>query len=177
MQLRRRIAKLGIGMWLSKVNIKSVYQIVPIHQKDHLPLGMMWNGSLFIDCVLPFGLHSTPRIFTAIADVLQWRAKLEGISRILHYLDDFLVISEAGSDEGGRNLQALLTLFDKLRVPVATDKVEGPVTRIALLGIELDSEQMVLRLPEDKLWALSNGAEWLGKTSCTIRGLHLIGKL
>ena len=97
----------------------------------------------------------------------------------LHYLDDFLVISEAVSDEGSRNLQALLALLDRLGVPVATDKIEGSVIRITFLGIELDSEQMVLRLPEDKLQALRvMVAEWLGKMSSTIRDLQsLIGKL
>ena len=105
-------------------------RIVPVHPEDCLLLGMMWNGSLFIDCMLPFGLRSAPRIFTAIADVLEWRAKFEGVSRVLHYLDNFLIISEAGPDEGSRDLQALLILFNGLRVPVATDKVEGPTTCI-----------------------------------------------
>ena len=166
-------------MRLSKVDIKSAYRIVPIHPEDRLLLGMMWNGSLFIDCVLPFGLRFAPRIFTAIADVLEWRVKFESISRILHCLDDFLIISKAGSDEGNRNLQALLALFDRLGVPVAIDKVEGPVTCITFLGIELDSEQMVLRLPEYKLQALRvMAAEWLRKKSCTIQDLQsLIGKL
>lgn len=99
--------------------------------------------------------------------------------RILHYLDDFLIISEAGSDEGTRNLHALLALFDRLRVPVATDKVEGPAMCITFLGIELDSEQMIMRLPEDKLQALKVMiAEWLGKKSSTVRDLQsLVGKL
>ena len=50
-----------------------------------------------MDCALPFGLRSAPRIFTAIADVLEWRAKFEGIPTIMHYLEDFLIISPSPS--------------------------------------------------------------------------------
>ena len=70
-EVARRIARLGVGSQLSKVDIKSAYRIVPVHPEDRLLLGIMWNGSLFIDCMLPFGLRSAPRIFTAIADVLE----------------------------------------------------------------------------------------------------------
>ena len=43
-----------------------------------------------------------------IADILEGRAKFEGISRILHCLDDYLIISEVGLHKGSENLQALL---------------------------------------------------------------------
>ena len=61
----RRIARLGVGSQLSKVDIKSAYRIVPVHPDDRQLLGMMWNGSLFIDCVLPFWLtFSTPDFYS-----------------------------------------------------------------------------------------------------------------
>jgi len=65
---------------------------------------MMWEGNLFVDCALLFGLRSAPRIFTAIADVLEWRAKFEGIPRIMHYLEGYLIISPPCSEEGSRHL-------------------------------------------------------------------------
>ena len=74
---------------MAKVEIKSAYHIVPVHPDDHPLLGMMWEGNLFVDSALPFGLRLAPRIFTAKADVLEWREKFKGIPTIMHYLDDF----------------------------------------------------------------------------------------
>ena len=64
--------------------------MVPLHPDDCLLLGMQWEHNLYVEIVdetLPFGLRSTPRIFTAIADALQWRARFQGSEHILHYLD------------------------------------------------------------------------------------------
>ena len=43
-----------------------------------------------------------------IADILEGRAKFEGVSRILHCLDDYLIISEVELHKGSENLQELL---------------------------------------------------------------------
>lgn len=51
---------LGKDAELAKLEIASEYQIVPAHAEDHLLLGMKWNGEMFVDSTLPFGLLSTP---------------------------------------------------------------------------------------------------------------------
>jgi len=180
----REISRLGTGAILAKVDVKSAYRIIPVHPDDRPLLGMMWDGNLFIDCALPFGLRSAPRIFSAVADVLEWRAIFEGIPFVLHYLDDFLIISQPGSGEGSRHLQSLLALFERLRVPVAPEKVEGPTTKLTFLGIEIDSELMILRLPHQKLRDLRIlVTEWLekmsdDKPSCSVKDLQsLVGSL
>ena len=33
---------------------------------------MRWKGMLFVDTVLPFGLRLDPKIFTAVANALEW---------------------------------------------------------------------------------------------------------
>ena len=66
------IVSKGKGTYLAKVDIQSAYRIVPVHPEDRPLLGMSWEGSLYFDAVLPFGLCSAPKIFTAIADALQW---------------------------------------------------------------------------------------------------------
>ena len=39
---------------------------------DRHLLGMQWDGKLYVDTALPFGLHLAPKIFTALADGLMW---------------------------------------------------------------------------------------------------------
>ena len=40
----------------------------------------------YLDKVLPFGLRSTPLIFLAIADALQWIIQAQGVEFLFHYL-------------------------------------------------------------------------------------------
>ena len=50
------VQRLWQGAQLAKVDIRSAYRIVPVHPDDRPRLGMMWEGTLYIDTALPFGL-------------------------------------------------------------------------------------------------------------------------
>ena len=73
----------------------------------------------------------------------------------------------------------LACLFDRLRVPVASDKVEGPSTCLKFLGIQIDTQWRCLRLPQDKLADLKQlVSNWIEKKSCSLADLQsLVGKL
>jgi hypothetical protein len=62
---------------MAKIDIKSAYRTIPVHPDDRALLGMVWNGQLFIDTTLPFGLRSAPIIFTAVADAAEWAIRQE----------------------------------------------------------------------------------------------------
>ena len=121
----RKIVALGPGCKLAKVDIRQAYRIVPVHPEDRLLLGMLWEGGLFVDTALPFGLCSAPKIFTAVADALEWVAKQEGVDLIMHYLDDYLLLAPPGSVRGEEDLQVLLGIFERLHIPVAQEKLES----------------------------------------------------
>ena len=53
----------GKGSYLVKADIQEAYRMVPVHLEDQHLLGVKWNGAVFIDKVLPFGLRSAPKIF------------------------------------------------------------------------------------------------------------------
>ena len=67
----RAIERTGAGAILAKVDIKSAYCMIPIHQEDRPLLGMTCEGALYVDAALPFWLRSAPKIFTSIADALE----------------------------------------------------------------------------------------------------------
>ena len=100
-------------------------------------------------------------------------------SIVLHYLDDFLIISTPNLAHCHHELQQVLSIFDHLQVPVATEKLEGPATKLTFLGIELDTSLMTKRLPSTKLTELKTTlASWLGKKYCLTKELQsLTGKL
>ena len=64
-------AEICASTLLSKLDIKNAYRTVPVHPEDRPLLGNKWQGKLFIDTVLQFGLRSAPKIFNAIADALE----------------------------------------------------------------------------------------------------------
>lgn len=72
-------ANLGRGALLAKIDLKSAYRAVPVHPQDRWLLAMRWKNKTFIDCMLPFGLRSAPKIFTALADALQWVMEQAGV--------------------------------------------------------------------------------------------------
>ena len=54
-------------------------------------------------CV-PFGLRSAPKLFNIAADLSQWIAEHNGMTPLLHYLDDFLTIGPSQSNACQQNL-------------------------------------------------------------------------
>ena len=120
-------------------------------------LRIKWEGSLYVDTTLPFGLRSAPKIFSAIVDAVEWIVKQAGVRFVIHYLDDFLLIETPDTDECEKGVRTLLEVFHRLGLPVAEGKLEGPDVRLTFLGFEVDSCAMELRLPEDKLNRSSRG--------------------
>lgn len=69
------IRKTGRLPSLGKINIKQAYHNVPVSLGNRTYLGMRWDGQVFMDRVLLFGIPSASLIFTTIADALQWAIK------------------------------------------------------------------------------------------------------
>ncbi|XP_041346996.1 uncharacterized protein LOC121366736 [Gigantopelta aegis] len=70
---------------------------------------------------------------------------------MIHYLDDFLFV---GSNNSNHCQQALYTFFNlcsRLGVPIAEDKTEGPQEVICFLGLEIDTVNMLIKVPMEKV--------------------------
>ena len=166
---------------MAKVDVKSAYRLIPVHPSDRSLLGMQWEGQLYVDAVLPFGVRSAPKVFTAVADALQWLMMKEGVQYVAHYfiLDDFLFMGAPASSECSQAVDKAKKLCEKLGVLLAKEKSVGPSTVISFLGIEIGSTLMQLQLPKPKitklLELLSTGR---GRKRCTRKELEsLIGHL
>lgn len=85
-------------------------------------------------------------IFNAVADALAFIIKRKGEGWLEHYLDDFVVLGPPNSDKCRSDLKVALETCGELCMPVAEEKTMGPATVLALLGVELDSELLQLRL-------------------------------
>ncbi|KAJ1137257.1 hypothetical protein NDU88_003670 [Pleurodeles waltl] len=98
---------------------------------------------------------------------------------VVHNLDDFLLMGPTGSMACGKALLGFQQLARALGLPLATDKTEGPSTRITFLGIEIDSQTGMCRLPADKVMAFKASIEsYLAGRKVTLRQLQvLVGQL
>ena len=132
-------ATLGRGALIAKLDVESAYRIVPVHPDDRPLLGVQWRGAIYIDAMLPFGLRSAPKIFTAIADALEWVMRRAGIQLVWHYIDDFVFCGPPASPKCARALDTALATCRELGVPIAPHKVEGPATDVTVLGIRIDT--------------------------------------
>ena len=174
------ISELGPQAHLAKIDIAHAYRNIPVHPTDRHLLGMQWSNQLFVDTVLPFGLRSAPKIFCAVSDALEWILFKRGISSCLHYIDDFITFGRANSSQCEQNLHLITTTCEELGVPLQVEKIEGPACVMTFLGIEFDTENMIMRLPDDKRCHLQQLLDnWL-KTKRAARKrevLSLIGEL
>ena len=172
-----KIVDMGPYTFLAKLDIKNAFTICPVRKDQWVLLGFKWDNRFYLFPILPFGLRSSPYIFNSLADLICWIINNYGCNA-LHYLDDF-IMAHLGRERCGLFLQKAIDLFKDLGVPLAENKIEGPVQVIKYLGIIIDVTRMEIRLPEDKLLKILNLIKlWLGKKVCKKRGLlSLIGLL
>ena len=89
--------------WPSSISSRLI-RFVPVHPEDRWLLGMQREEHTLVDGALPLGLRSVPKIFTALADALQWIMEREGVSIVVHNLDEFLFLGPPDSPVCTQNL-------------------------------------------------------------------------
>ena len=124
--------------------------MVPVHPVDRELLGMSWNDQTFIDSAA-FWASLSPKIFMAAADALLQILQEQEILPILHYLDDFLLFGRPGTSDCQEGLHTAMRVCCRLGMPIAEQKMESPTQALTFLGIEVDTKEMKVRLPADKL--------------------------
>ena len=157
---------------MAEMDIRQAHRNIPVHPHDWPLLGMHWQGDVFADATLPFGLRSAPLIFSVIADAAQWVMERKSVQWVAHYVDNLITIGVPGSKDCASNVLLMHSLCEQLGLPVEPEKDEGPTTTLSFLGIELDSNAMEVRLPEQKLIRLHKLLiSWRSHKACKKRGL------
>lgn len=107
---------------------------------------MQWSEQLYMDTVFPFRLQTASKI-CIISDSLL-------VKRRVCLLDD-LTFGLAKTPQCKDNLNLILRTCQELGVSLSyvlsIKKIEGPSLRLTFLGIELNTQEMTTKLPEEKL--------------------------
>lgn len=174
------VKRAGTGAWLAKADIESAFRLLPIHPDCHHLLGCALDGSFYVDLCLPMGCSISCSYFEKFSSFLEWVVRRRANSKgLVHYLDDFLCVGPAVSDECQHVLETLEEVAAEFGVPFAPEKTVGPVTCLCFLGLEIDTLVGECRLPADKLVDLRS---WVDRLQCrrkaTVREIQsLLGKL
>lgn len=173
------LQELGPNCKLCKMDLKNAFRLLPVNPNDFQLLGFKFNDQFYFDKSLPFGCAISCHCFEKFATFLEFAVKRRMDSgKLLHYLDDFL-----GGDTSHTACERLMQVFRnfmaELNVPLAEEKTEGPTEVLCFLGLELDSIQMVVRIPKEKQDELLHKIEFvLSKEKVTLKQMQsLIGSL
>lgn len=174
------IKQVGKGALLAKIDIENAYKQISIHPSDFELLGFMINNQYYYDKTLPFGLSYSCNLFEKFSTALQWILTTKfGVQHCVHMLDDFLFIGAPSSPECYSSLLAFYVLAKDIGLPIKSEKTVYPTTILTFLGLELDTVQFQVRLPNDKLIQLqSEIKKFQNRHSVTLQELQsLIGML
>jgi hypothetical protein len=125
------------GYWGATVDLKDAYLHVSVHHQSRKCLRFCIAGQSFEFKVLPFGLSTSPRVFTRVVKVVAEFLRPRGYV-IFMYLDDFLVVNP--SREGlQKDLRDICSLLRRLGFLLNEKKsVLIPSQQVQFLGATLD---------------------------------------
>lgn len=136
--------------FMCKIDLKDAYFCIPIHQTHRKYLRFTWGGQLLQYTSLPFGLAAGPRLFTKVMKPIIAFLRRLGI-RLVIYLDDILLLNQ--TKEGlMKDRDSLIWLLHNLGWLINWKKsVLEPTQTIEFLGLKVDSVEMSVYLPQDKI--------------------------
>ena len=97
--LRTILESIVTPAWGASLDLRDAYLHVPIRPEDRKFLRFMYNSVMYEFATLPFGLSTSPRVFTRVVKTIGAALQRRGVM-IFMYLDDWLVVgpSRAATD-------------------------------------------------------------------------------
>lgn len=164
--------------WFARIDLRDAFLSIPLHERSQPFLAFQWKQTTFCWTRLPFGLKTSPRVFTKLMKPVVACLRREGIMVVV-YLDDFLLIADSIS-AATAHVARSIDLLQRLGYTVNFDKSAlVPSQRVTFLGYNIDSTSMLLSVPDvkrdqikEELLSLSS------RTTITRRTLsRMLGKL
>ena len=94
--LQSIILSLQPNDWVVSIDLKDAYFHIPIHPEHYKYLRFAIGNQCFQYKVLPFGLTTSPRVFTKVLAPVMGFLRQKGV-QVYPYLDDILVVAESPS--------------------------------------------------------------------------------
>lgn len=156
--------------FMASVDLQDAFFSIPIHEDSKKFLVFEFENQRYCFNVLPFGLTSSPRIFSKVLRPVIIHLRSSGI-RILSYLDDIFLCSVSASTLSS-NIQSSLNLLISLGYFPNYDKSHLiPSNQITHLGFVWNSVTWSFSLPIVKVLKTKSMANTLLESRVTLRDL------
>ena len=164
--------------WAFSLDLTDAYLHVPIHRQSRKYLRFCLKGQAYQFKALPFGLATSPYVFTrlmiAIATYLRKRAIV-----LFPYLDDWLVRNQV-RQEILRDRQFTIELIMSLGLIINEEKSDlVPSQNFVFIGMEFLTHKNIVRVPLDRVQGILDLLLWFKKQKQVSARvfLSLLGKL
>lgn len=145
------LKEVGQGAFFAKTDVSNAFRIIPLHPDQYYLFGFHFKDQYYFDRCLPMGCSASCQIFENLSKAIHWIANMKlDIKKMAHLLDDFLIV-EKSENTCKEKLDAFWRLCTDIGVPLSPEKTFLPSQKMTFLGYELDSLEMSIRLPIDKV--------------------------
>ena len=135
-----------------KTDIEHPFRLMPIHPNSYDLLGFCIHDKYYYDRTLPMGLSYSCNLFEKFSSAVHWILEHKfNVPGCVHDLEDFLFLGPPESNLCHNSLTAFYSVAKQIGFPIKEEQTVLPTTVITCLGLELDSDKLEVRLPEDKL--------------------------
>lgn len=156
--------------YVASVDLTSAYHAISIHESSRRFLAFEFDNNRYVYNVLPFGLTSSPRIFTKMLFPVISFLRTQGVI-ISAYLDDILIINKC-KWQLESDIKLVLDLLKNLGFHVNLEKSSlTPSKVINHLGYEWNTRDLTIAVPEAKSEKIRNFANKILSTTCTVKDL------
>ena len=172
-----RLRLLGRGAYVWSVDVSRAYRQLRADPLSVPLFGITLDGAAYADTALPFGCRSSGAACVRVTTAVGWMLTQAGY-HVEVYVDDFLGAEESYT-VARRGFDFIISLCEELGLDLATAKCCPPSIQVIWLGFFIDSGNMSISIPGDKLESvLWECQAWLKRPRATKKALQqLVGKL
>ena len=148
-KLVEQLKQVGPGAYLATLDIARAYKNFNSDPIDWPLLCFEWQGAYFCDVTVPFGARASSLHMQSVANAIVDILASKGIKSYM-YLDDLIILS-TDREQARRHFETARALLKDLGLPEAADKVQEPAQEVKWLGVNINTANMTLSIPEDKV--------------------------
>ena len=173
--ITQKIRRYGKGSLIYKIDISRAFRHVKIDPDSYFLLGLKLDKYYLVTCLL-FGYRHGSAIFQQITDSIRYIMAEAGYC-LTNYIDD--LVGNATVSQAEPAFQKLQNLLQELGLTISHKKLVAPTTKCVCLGIEVDTVNSTLSIPQQKMEEiLVVCQQWQNKNQCTRKELQsLLGSL
>ena len=140
--------------WMQTTDLKDAFNAVPLHKDQYALFRFIVKNQHYEFTRMPFGISIGPWVFTKLLKPVIGYFRELGINTLV-YLDDFIIISKSFEQCLQHSNFVRATLVE-LGFVLSDKSLPKPVQQVQFLGVNLNSVQMSVSLPLDKINKISN---------------------